>query len=104
MFFFCTDHIGKWPTNEKYCRQMFKMCENKLPYPMNGFINPNPSTSPFVNPVTQISTVSESTTSRPITTTSEIKVKQSKFYQYIRDLHQSETMMNSEYETGHLEL
>ena len=86
VFFFCTDHIGKWPTNEKYCRQMFKMCENKLPNPMNGFINPSPSTSTFVNPVTQISTMSESTkpsttTSSPITTTSEIKPKQSESYQ-----------------------
>ena len=84
---------------------MFKMCENKLPNPMNGFINPNPSTSTFVDPVTQISTMSESTkpsttTSSPITTTSEIKPKQSESYQQIKDMHQSETMMNGDYKTN----
>ena len=84
---------------------MFKMCENKLPNPMNGFINPSPSTSTFVNPVTQISTMSESTkpsttTSSPITTTSEIKPKQSESYQQIKDMHQSETMMNGDYKTN----
>ena len=42
VFFFCTDHIGKWPMNEQYCRQMFNLCENKLPLPMMGFLNSKP--------------------------------------------------------------
>ena len=43
VFFFCTDHIGKWPMNEQYCRQMFNLCENKLPLPMMGFLNSKPA-------------------------------------------------------------
>ena len=51
VFFFCTDHVGKWPMNEKYCRKMFDICESKLPDPMQGFINPiMPTTMPTKKP------------------------------------------------------
>ena len=57
VFFFCTDHVGKWPMNEKYCRKMFDICESKLPDPMPGFINPNP-TMPTKKPIFSSPTIS----------------------------------------------
>ena len=60
--------------NEQYCRQMFNLCENKLPLPMMGFLNSKPAmvSQSIPQTTTQIMTEMTPTTEIFIDSTSSL--------------------------------
>ena len=81
-FFFCTDHVSYWPQNEKYCREVFSVCEKTIPFPLDGRYkdvtttsgstsesSTMPMTSGTPTPSTIPTTTASSTSGTSITTT-----------------------------------
>jgi len=83
-FFYCTDHVNYWPQNEKYCREVFSICEKTIPFPLDGrytdVTTTSGSTSGSTMPTPTTGTPSSNpgstlTTAAPITATTPTSTK-----------------------------
>jgi len=61
-FFFCTDHVSYWPQNEKYCREVFSVCEKTIPFPLDGRYKDVTTTSGITSGTSTMPTPTTTTT------------------------------------------
>merc|ERR1712150_451459 len=61
-FFYCTDHVNYWPQNEKYCREVFSVCEKTIPFPLDGRYKDVTTTSGITSGTSTMPTPTTTTT------------------------------------------